>query len=406
MTAAAEAASLARGAAEAAVEAASAIQAEYRLTFEDHCCRLRSVRPSLVVADFPNRERRHWLAGLLNRAYGSDYLLVNLSGETYDTTEFHGPVMDVAMSGCVPPVDVLLRLCVSVHAWLSRAPELRRLVAHGAEGDAARSLGSVVVLVACYLSWVGEVAHPVEGLIEVCEALGLAADAVWPSQRRYLAYFELLHRGEQAVERPPSQLARVVLMGIGGDGLGRKLEIWQQESLLFRCDLEAEEAVSAVVRVGVRCRGDLAVRVLRCALPDSAVGEMLAEAKPELQVCFHEAFILDGFARFPERELDELLVGGDGAHHEGRAVDVYLEAAVAAGIEDPREVAAAAAAAAAVHSGPRLAEGAEDREVDAPAAAAAAGPQFFDLSAADDSPGKTKVVFSPEDIDSFFDDLL
>ena len=42
------------------------------------------------------------------------YLVVNLSGQTYDTVELQGPVMDIVMSGCVPPIDVLSRQCYTV----------------------------------------------------------------------------------------------------------------------------------------------------------------------------------------------------------------------------------------------------------------------------------------------------
>ena len=121
---------------------------EWQLTFVDYSCRLSLVRPNLMATDFPSRPRQHWLAARLNRDHQGSYLLINLSGTSYDTFELQGlskregghcvpgPVMDIMMSGCVPPLEVLLRLVVSVHQWLNHTRHV--VVVHGA--DAARRL--------------------------------------------------------------------------------------------------------------------------------------------------------------------------------------------------------------------------------------------------------------------------
>eukprot|EP00438_Fugacium_kawagutii_P021896 Skav219761 [mRNA] locus=scaffold569:290381:297942:- [translate_table: standard] len=163
----------------------SFVAEEWQFTFEDYSCRLSLVRPNLIAADFPSRPRQHWLgpesceerkrerqlASRLNRDHPS-YLVINLSGCIYDTFELQGPVMDIMMSGCVLPLEVLLRLVVSVHHWLARAAG-NVVVVHGADEPCGTSAnygpGSfpVVLFFACYLSWVGKADHPKEAMLEV-----------------------------------------------------------------------------------------------------------------------------------------------------------------------------------------------------------------------------------------------
>mmetsp|Transcript_25153 Transcript_25153/g.63804 ORF Transcript_25153/g.63804 Transcript_25153/m.63804 type:complete len:472 (-) Transcript_25153:90-1505(-) len=405
------------GMASVAAKAAGAVREEYTLTFEHHGCNVRAVRPNLLAIEYPTRGMQHWLASRLNRDHpGGRYLVVNLSGQTYDTVELQGPVMDVVMSGCVPPVDVLARLCVSAHKWLSSS-DSNVLVAHGAsykaeEGD-AKAFGLVVLLFACYLSWSGLAAHPKEGMLEVCEALQIGDECLLPSQRRYLSYFELLQRDcVRTAQEAPVRLGRLVLIDVGIDGKRRAVEVWHQDHLVFRSvaggdedATEADEGSTIAFRVGKTCRGDLLVRVLRETVPVGPEGER-AQYEAEVQVCFHTAFIsaAGGFMRFPARELDVLSTAGGDVLAPRAAVDVFLESASAA--EEPddlRELAAAAAAGAAAAEGPK------------------AGPQVFDLAEADaeeaeEAPGdgtadtrlglaSGRIVFAPEDVDAFFDEL-
>lgn len=403
-------------------KAAEAIREEYLLTFEDYSCRLRAVRGNLVAMDFPSRGRSHWLATRLHRDFPQTHLIVNLSGRSYDTLEFHAPVMDIVMSGCVPPLDVILRLCVSSHRWLGRSKE-HVIAVHGPDETARSSasgagLGAVVVLFACYLSWTGQALHPKEGMLEVVEELDVT-DEVWPSQRRYLSYFELLQRGlVQTAESSRVSLARLVLIDICTDGLRRAVEVWEQDRRIFRTETselmtESENGAWAI-RVGESCRGDISIRVLRAAqhVGEEPCTDVAPEWELELQVCLHTAFLVavDNFARFPARELDAPL-GGPLA--ESCAIDVFLEPlSQGEELRDPRELLAEHVAEVAAQEGPK------------------AGPVFFNMAADDEihepesaeeadeevvlmgegarlgiAPGASRTVFAPEDIDAFFDEL-
>lgn len=391
-----------------AQNAVNAVHQEYKYTFENHCCHITRLRPDILVVDFPDKERRHWLATQLNREFGGEYLVLNLSGDSYDTSEFQGPVMDIlTMSRTVLPLEVLMRLCVSAHRWLLSAKsenitQQRALVVHGATGNAP---GPLLVLLSCYLSWAGAATasdddpspHPKETLIEICAALGIPESSASPSQRRYLSYFELLQH-DLAADVATLVLSRIALVGIGGDGCQRILQVWQQDTKLFQATVDSCDIAGAAVLVGLQCRGDMSVQVL-LVLPACEGRESSEEL--EMLVCFHTAFIGDGFARFPEPEIDVFRNGAD----NGRTIDIFFEPVVA-DVKDMREAAAVATAAAAVASGPRdTMEAAPVQSEEPPAAARESwsAPMAFNLAAQDTSPVKT--VFVADDIDRFFSDL-
>lgn len=346
-----------REAAALARHVATAVREDYRRTFDEFACRLDAVLPNLLATDFPSRNKQHWLAERLKREYGDGcYLVVNLSGRSYDTFELHGPVMDVVMSGCVPPLEVLLRLCVSVRKWLAASPG-HVLVAHGANaslGGIAANSGPVVVLFSCYLSWDGRVTNPQEGFLQACSALGVPEEALWPSQRRYAGYFglsqrELVHTAEPV----PMLLSRIVLVEIGGDGQHRQVEVWQQDQLLFRSYVCDPEIPGAVLHVRVNCQGDMSVRVLRAREGKLEVDRPAPCAMEymvlELQACFHTAFVQDGFLRFAAHELDIVDARELG---KGSSIDLLFEEPTASLAQDPHGGAAIAYLAATAAVGP------------------------------------------------------
>lgn len=357
----------------AAKDAAEALQKEWQFTFEDYSCRLSLVRPNLIATDFPSRPRQHWLAARLNRDHPGSYLVINLSGCVYDTFELQGPVMDIMMSGCVLPLEVLLRLVVSVHHWLARQAR-NVVVVHGADDPAgtAASYGPgsfpVVLFFACYLSWVGKADHPKEAMLEVSRRMGISK-TIWPSQLRYLSYFELLQRGNLDLWSHPARLARVVLVHMGSQKRDRALEVWKQEHLLFRTNVSEDDDVchTSAFRITSSAEGDLSLRLVtrQAEVEDGAVGDW----ELELQI--------DHAAELPE----------------GCTLDVFVER-LNGGQEDADGSGSAAAAVA-------------ERSKQSPDA------QFFDLSADDgvetqDARARESSrlsVFAPDDIDAFFDEL-
>eukprot|EP00929_Paragymnodinium_shiwhaense_P047007 TRINITY_DN23877_c0_g1_i1.p1 TRINITY_DN23877_c0_g1~~TRINITY_DN23877_c0_g1_i1.p1 ORF type:complete len:444 (-),score=53.68 TRINITY_DN23877_c0_g1_i1:136-1407(-) len=331
-----------------AKNAAHAIQDEITLTFEDPGCRFLPILATVALTDFPSPERRTWLSAKLNRDYGSDYLVVNLSGQTYSTAPFLGHVLDIVMSGCVPPLEVLLRLVVEAHKWLESARG-RVIIIHGGSDAAVDSVGAIgpaLVFLAAYSAWIGVRANPKEAIIELCQRLRLNEErAVWPSQRRYLSYFELLQRG---LAPSPSGsagesfvLQRVVLEKIVGDSADRYLEVWQQESCIFLAEIEklAEGGERREVKIDRPCSGDISVRILRSkqkvgmapvvptgkARPVPGLnirGGDNASKQLEFQVCFNTHFVTSGeFLRYLKSDID----ASSGKAPDGCSMDIFFE---------------------------------------------------------------------------------
>jgi len=307
--------------------------------------------------------------------------------------------MDVAMNGCVPPVHVLLRLCVSVQTWLSGSPG-RHLIVHGAKatkGDTSWSFGPAALLLGCYLSWIGLTPHPLEGAAEVCDALGITDKAVCPSQKRYLQYFELLHRGfSHSPSKHQARLSRVAFVGMGGDGIRRVLEIWQQDKKLFKENLGVVDKSGVIVQVTNRCVGDLVIQVL-CVERGSGRRPWL-----EFRACLNTAFVEGGYSRFESRDLD--VPGSTDPLVQGISVDAVIEEGCTADDcpqNDDKE---------AVQSGPKVADEpcTEEQEDFNPAcedSLSGKGKEtlYFDLTMEDAE--LCRMVFAPDDVDAFFNEL-
>lgn len=378
--------------------AAKTIHKEFALTFQDYGCQLRYATTNLAAAELPSRSRQHWFAARLNRDHPGNYLIINLSGQTYDTAELQCPVLDIVMSGgCVPPLEVLLRLCVSSHRWLSRSTSCV-IVAHGSCGwsDPELSAGMVPVLLffSCYLSWAGLCKNPTAGLLKVCEALEIPNEGL-PSLHRYLRYFEMFIRGSiELVRYGNVRLARLVLLELTRDGLHRRLEIWQQEKLLLQLPVErcAADVGTLALQVDIPVKGDLSLQILRSK-------DKEGPWHFELQVCFHSAFVelAGGFVRFNASELE---AAKDVCLSEGSAIDVFLGQTSVEDHSDSLDVAATTTACLAAVTGPKQ---------------AAVDVQLFDMAADDDvdyfraeadvMSSQRHTVFAPDDIDAFFNEL-
>lgn len=157
--------------------------------------------------------------------------------------------------------------------------------------------------------------------------------------------------------------------------------------MLFRSDLDSPDKAGAVFHAGVRCKGDVSVRLFRHQ--EGATGTGTTQL--ELQVCFHTAFVADGFVRFPGHQVDRVWEGASC----DVTIDAFLEPASGEEPEDQRESAASAAAARVAMEGPH------PLHTEAGASAPSADVPDERVSSAQTS----KFVFLPEDIDSFFDDL-
>jgi len=288
--------------AELTTQAATKVKCEYIQTFDELGVRIVELHESgLVAADYPTNARRHWLAARLNREYDSKYLLLNLSGTTFDTDDFASPVLDVTMNGPVVPLDVLIQLCTAVSRWLSQDSS-RIIVAHGAEHNPE----IVPFFFGCYLSWMGYCPHPKAGYLSVAARLGFTEADLLPSHRRYFQYFELLQRG---FSPQPVVLQRFEIGGLEIDELcdaqDVTAEVRQEGRLITRCSALARDGADAIFELEDPVGGDVIITVWDTYICD---GIDIGSGKPIARVCFNTGFACgDEVLHFPQQEIDDVL---------------------------------------------------------------------------------------------------
>merc|ERR1719197_9879 len=98
--------------------------------------------------EFPSEEKVERLAHLLNGKFGVDVQFLGLPA---------------------PPLELLAKLCLQCHEWLTSGPE-KTIVAHCFTGY-LRS----IVFGACFLSWQGQFEHPVDALDMICGSVDILA---------------------------------------------------------------------------------------------------------------------------------------------------------------------------------------------------------------------------------------
>eukprot|EP00928_Gymnodinium_smaydae_P080402 TRINITY_DN64100_c0_g1_i1.p1 TRINITY_DN64100_c0_g1~~TRINITY_DN64100_c0_g1_i1.p1 ORF type:complete len:479 (+),score=42.31 TRINITY_DN64100_c0_g1_i1:226-1662(+) len=291
-------------------EVLNQVHSEYVKTFEEHCCELAYLSTNFIAMEFPTPSKIFYLAHRLNSSHASNYLVVNLSGDTYVTKEFEGQILDITVGIVSPPLDVILRLCASVHKWLLSDS------AHVVVVHCNASFLNTAVFFCCYQSWAGIVTHPKECL-DLCKAkLGISS---WPpSMLRHLTYFELVRNGF-LVPSEPLRLSRIVVT-VPSQALERPppaLEVWQDRPArkVFCSRFESWESGGLVYgfHVSAQVIGDLSIRI---RFPDDGSDIDF------ITLAFHTAFVdmsVDGVSctRFSEAELD--------GSSNGFCVDLFLE---------------------------------------------------------------------------------
>uniref|UniRef100_A0A0G4FH05 Phosphatidylinositol-3,4,5-trisphosphate 3-phosphatase n=1 Tax=Chromera velia CCMP2878 TaxID=1169474 RepID=A0A0G4FH05_9ALVE len=167
---------------------------------------LHQIRPNLFIMDFPHEDVIEDLSEALRGFHSNAFLMLNMSERTYNTRMFEGDVIDVNFRGLPsPPLDLLLKLQMSVHAWLSSDP-INILVVHCYRGHSRSA-----TFMSAYMAWAGLAEHPLQALEEVCEKVGLdPRTQILPSQKRCLSYVDLLQKGFSA-KAPPVSIRRLIL---------------------------------------------------------------------------------------------------------------------------------------------------------------------------------------------------
>jgi len=168
------------------------VQSEYQRTFVDLDCTIIQVRPNIQVMEFPADDCIDRLATRLNANHAQKMMILNLSEKTYMTSKFDGKVVAVNFHGLpVPPLKVLVDLCISAQSWLETDPA-NVLILHGSD----RYDGPALFL-GCFMTMQGLYDESSEALQESCKLLKISAEEdVSPSQRRYLTYFQRVIQGK------------------------------------------------------------------------------------------------------------------------------------------------------------------------------------------------------------------
>lgn len=235
------------------------VKSEYLNVFEPKVSRLRYIDPRLISIDFPTERTIDSIASALRSAHGEDdVLIINMSERVYEYDRMPGHVVSVNYRGLPsPPLEVICRLCLQIHQWLSRS-STTVVAIHCFPG-----YSRTAVLASCYLAWSGKFVHPMDALSSVSAALGRIGDEedsienlLLPSQKRYMNYFFKFLISEEHVMVPARQisLTRIVLIGLpklppmGEDSEGFRpfFEIWHNGLLTYSSLPKVEDILSAL----------------------------------------------------------------------------------------------------------------------------------------------------------------
>ena len=174
------------------------------------------VTPQLVAMGFPQeggedrrRGRRNPIgevASLLNSRHKDRYMIWNLSEEEYDYEAFNNQVQEYKFPGHpAPPLGLMFQICTSVESWLAQ-DTANVAVVHCMTGR-----GRTASVLACVLSWIGEIESPVDALQYVANKRRTSVERlVIPSQRRYVQYFTSVMDGVKP-RSEPLKLKRVIV---------------------------------------------------------------------------------------------------------------------------------------------------------------------------------------------------
>eukprot|EP00011_Vannellida_sp_DIVA3-517-6-12_P008018 CAMPEP_0114615288 /NCGR_PEP_ID=MMETSP0168-20121206/6089_1 /TAXON_ID=95228 ORGANISM="Vannella sp., Strain DIVA3 517/6/12" /NCGR_SAMPLE_ID=MMETSP0168 /ASSEMBLY_ACC=CAM_ASM_000044 /LENGTH=426 /DNA_ID=CAMNT_0001826357 /DNA_START=74 /DNA_END=1354 /DNA_ORIENTATION=+ len=183
----------------------------------DYDLNLTYITPRIIAMGFPAsgvegmyRNSIVEVSQFLNERHGDHYMCWNLSGRDYDYSLFHNQILDFGFPDHHnPPLQLLFKIIHSMHSWLS-ADESNVAVVHCLAGK-----GRTGTVIACYLSYIGEIADPVKALKFYGEKRSHIAKGVsYPSQRRYVRYFDDVVSRRVPCQPSPLVLETVVVKGM------------------------------------------------------------------------------------------------------------------------------------------------------------------------------------------------
>ena len=214
------------------------IKSEYQQTLNIATVPIRDVGYRFISIDYPTERTLSLYSTALREKYQDNILIINMSEREYDPEALPGHVLSVNFRGLPsPPLELICRLCLQIHQWLSRSPS-NVVAIHCFPG-----LSRTAVLISCYLAWSGKCIHPVDALLQVCAGLKIDVDnePILPSQKRYLNYFFEYLTSDSPVPVPARSLkvSKLILNGVPSipipeESLFRPFfEIWSDSHLVY-----------------------------------------------------------------------------------------------------------------------------------------------------------------------------
>jgi len=264
------------------------------------------------------------------------FMVWNLSKYTYDYGRLDDQVIAYDIkSHPVPPLGLLVKVCMSIHSWLKEDPS-NVAVIHCRDGRVCTT-----AVAACYLAWSAEFSDTGRAFAHICERraqsarrLSTAAELAVPSSHRYMRYFNSILSGV----RPSGNmliLNRIIVHGLpalDGDGSttlnvtvhksGTKL--YDHELLADVSDadnavgdafgattlpkhLAKEGALKFDVRVPLQ--GDIVVEFWHVPRTAASGGDVTGETptvapRVIFSCAFHTGYVVDNVLSLPREELD------------------------------------------------------------------------------------------------------
>lgn len=125
------------------------------------------------------------VAAHLKRYHPGQYMLLNVSEESYDYSWFDEQVLEYKFPGHpAPPLGMLFKICASVESWIE-ADRQNVIAVHCLTGR-----GRTSVVLACAMTWLGLFDTTLEALAFVAKRRKIEVNRLTiPSQRRYAQYF-------------------------------------------------------------------------------------------------------------------------------------------------------------------------------------------------------------------------
>jgi len=125
------------------------------------------------------------VAAHLKRYHEGQYMVLNVSEESYDYSWFEEQVLEYKFPGQpAPPLGMLFKMCASVESWIEADPQ-NVIAVHCLTGR-----GRTTVVLACAMTWLGLFETTFEALAYVARRREDDVQRLTiPSQRRYAQYF-------------------------------------------------------------------------------------------------------------------------------------------------------------------------------------------------------------------------